>query len=57
MNRSNSLTLFAKDKKHKKGKLQDRTRDAGLTENQAAVDQYNKRIKRQGVFGDQWRRF
>lgn len=32
-------------------------RDAWLIENQEAIDGYNERVTRQGVFSDDWRKF
>ena len=37
--------------------IAERERDAWLAENQEAIDGYNSRVGKQGVFSDHWRRF
>jgi antitoxin CcdA len=37
--------------------LRERRRDAWLKQNERAIDRYNARVAKQGVFSDGWRRF
>jgi post-segregation antitoxin (ccd killing protein) len=57
MVRSYNRKLSAEDKQRKKKLSLNRDNDAWLTENQIAIEQYNKRTYRKGAFSDAIRRF
>ncbi len=39
------------------GAIREREREAWIADNEEAIDDYNARVEKRGVFGDAWRRF
>lgn len=55
--RKRGLNLSALLERAIEEELRAAERDAWLTENRDAIDAYNERVARHGVFGDAWRKF
>ena len=55
--RKRGLNLSALLERAIEEELRAAERDAWLAENRDAIDAYNERVARHGVFGDDWRKF